>query len=68
MLVQPDGRALQPPALRTPSWIIFVTHEIEDNPRPWGSTRAMLDQTLAKCRDAKLEIMTVKNALALACF
>jgi hypothetical protein len=55
-------------ALRRPSWIIFFTHEINESPTEHGSTPAMLNHVLSRCRKAKLDVMTVKNALALSCF
>lgn len=55
-------------AFRTPCWIIFFTHDIADSPTPYGSTPWMIEEALAKTRAAGFEIMTVKNALARACF
>lgn len=53
---------------RSPSWTIFYTHDIADAPTEFGSTPAMLDETLTKLREAGIEVLTVKNGLARACF
>jgi peptidoglycan/xylan/chitin deacetylase (PgdA/CDA1 family) len=55
-------------ASHKPCWIIFLTHDIDDSPTPYGSTPSMLEDTLAKTRAAGIDILTVKNALARACF
>lgn len=55
-------------AVREPCWIIFVTHDVDDNPSQYGSTPGMLEAALGKVRSAGLDIFTVKNALAMACF
>lgn len=50
-----------------PSWIIFLTHDISDNPTRYGSTPAMLEKTIEKTLAAGIKIDTVTNALELAC-
>jgi peptidoglycan/xylan/chitin deacetylase (PgdA/CDA1 family) len=55
-------------ACRSPSWSIFYTHDIADAPTEYGCTPAMLNETLTKLRKAGIEILTVKNGLARACF
>ena len=44
-----------------------MTHDIADNPTPYGSTPAMLERAIEKTLAAGIKILTVKNALALAC-
>jgi peptidoglycan/xylan/chitin deacetylase (PgdA/CDA1 family) len=54
-------------ASRIPSWIIFLTHDVAENASIWGSRPEMLVAALSKVREAGLEILTVKDALARAC-
>lgn len=51
-------------ALRLQAWIIFVTHDVDCTPSPWGTTPRILYETLAETRAAGIEILTVKDALA----
>ncbi len=46
------------------AWIIFFTHDIDENPSPYGATPQMLENTLASLKDKNIPIMTIKAALA----
>ena len=45
-------------------WLIFFTHDISDDPSPYGATPAMLDHALAALAGAGIEVLPVKHALA----
>jgi peptidoglycan/xylan/chitin deacetylase (PgdA/CDA1 family) len=45
-------------------WLIFFTHDVSDNPSPYGATPAMLDHALAALAAAQIEVLPVKHALA----
>ncbi len=47
-------------------WLVFFSHDVSDNPSPYGATPAMLTHALTCVRQAGIEIMTVKDALAVA--
>jgi peptidoglycan/xylan/chitin deacetylase (PgdA/CDA1 family) len=47
-------------------WIIFFSHDVSEDPSPFGATPAMLDHALRTVRGAGLEILTVRGALAKA--
>ena len=47
-------------------WIIFFSHDVADDPSPFGVNPAMLEHALATVREAGLEILTVRDALARA--
>lgn len=51
-------------AIEAKAWIIFFTHDIDDNPSPYGATLKMLDDTLQTIVDKGIEIKTIKAALA----
>lgn len=42
-----------------PGWLIFYTHDISNDPSPYGSTPAQLEEALALARAAGCEILTV---------
>lgn len=45
-------------------WLVFFSHDVAENPSPYGCTPAMLDHALTCVRQAGLEILPVKEALA----
>jgi hypothetical protein len=47
-------------------WLILYTHDISETPSPYGSTPAMLDWTLAQVAAASIQILPVREALAVA--
>ncbi len=49
-------------------WLILFTHDVSDHPSPYGCTPAMLGEALARIRDAGIEILPVKHAMARAVF
>ena len=47
-------------------WIIFFSHDVSDDPSPFGATPAMLEHAIETVRAAGLDILTVRDALARA--
>jgi len=55
-------------AAATGGWIVFFSHDVCDEPSPYGATPHMLEHALAAVRDAGIEALPVKHALARAAF
>ena len=55
-------------AVRQNGWIIFFTHDVSDDPSPFGATPEMLDHALSAVRKAGIDILPVKHALARVAF
>jgi peptidoglycan/xylan/chitin deacetylase (PgdA/CDA1 family) len=47
-------------------WIIFFSHDVSEDPSPFGATPEMLEHALEMVSGADLEILTVRDALARA--
>ena len=47
-------------------WLFFFSHDVSENPSPYGATPAMLTHALACVRQAGIEIVPVRDALAVA--
>jgi peptidoglycan/xylan/chitin deacetylase (PgdA/CDA1 family) len=45
-------------------WLIFFTHDISDQPSPYGATPGMLEHCIAALKAEGVEILPVKHALA----
>ena len=50
------------------AWVIFFTHDVGDDPSPYGATPAMLEHALDALDRAGIEMLPVKHALARAMF
>ena len=50
-------------AIRTNSWIVFLTHDVSDSPTPYGSTPHMIESTLQLLRAAEIPILPLKDAV-----
>ena len=48
------------------AWIIFYTHDISDDPSPFGSTPAMLSDLLTRLIKARIEILPMREAVKAA--
>lgn len=59
------ARATDP---RRPGWIIFFSHDVSDSPSPYGCTPEMLEWVIDTLKQAGVEILPVKHALARAAF
>jgi len=55
-------------AARSNGWIIFFTHDVSDDPSPFGATPEMLDHALSTVRKAGIDILPIKHALARVAF
>lgn len=55
-------------AKRTNSWMIFLTHDISEQPTPYGSTPEMIATTLHLLQQFEIPMHTLKAAGALAMF
>ena len=47
-------------------WLIFFSHDVSDDPSPYGCTPAMLSHALTCVSQAGIDIVTMKEALAVA--
>jgi peptidoglycan/xylan/chitin deacetylase (PgdA/CDA1 family) len=45
-------------------WLTFFTHDVSDDPTPFGCTPAMLEHALETLQAADIPVLTVKQALA----
>lgn len=50
-------------AVESGSWLILFTHDVSDQPSPWGCTPAALDRLAAYARDAGCDLKTVGAVL-----
>ncbi len=55
-------------ARRENGWLIFFTHDVSDDPSPYGATPQMLEHALDALGAAGIEVLPVKHALARALF
>ncbi|MCB0575924.1 MAG: polysaccharide deacetylase family protein [Saprospiraceae bacterium] len=44
-------------------WLIFYTHDVQDDPTEWGCTPAYFEAVVQKCAEEKIKVLTVNNAL-----
>ncbi|MBX2874348.1 MAG: polysaccharide deacetylase family protein [Saprospiraceae bacterium] len=47
------------------AWVIFYTHDVQENPSPYGCTPAYFEAVVKMCANAKLQVQTVDKALDL---
>lgn len=50
-------------AIRSPGWLIFLTHDVQDAPSPYGTTPAVLDTLVARAIAGGCDVLTVDAAL-----
>lgn len=50
---------------RNPGWLIFFTHDVDDNPSPYGCTRDLFEKLVAYAAEKSCRILPVRNAMAL---
>jgi peptidoglycan/xylan/chitin deacetylase (PgdA/CDA1 family) len=53
-------------ALHSHGWLILYTHDVSDNPTPYGTTPKMLDWALGRVAAARIEMLPVREALPVA--
>lgn len=63
-----DVPALLAQARRENGWIVFYTHDISAQPSRFGSRAEAFEGVVRACREAGIEILPMRNALARACF
>jgi peptidoglycan/xylan/chitin deacetylase (PgdA/CDA1 family) len=51
-------------AVERNAWVIFFTHDVSDDPTPYGATPQMLEHALETLKKAGVETLTVRDALA----
>jgi len=51
-------------AVAKKSWIVFLSHDVSENPSPYGSTPAMIEEALNCLRSASMPVLTMKAAAA----
>jgi len=56
-------RALLDEAVRAPGWVIFFTHDVDDNPTRFGTTPGLLAAAIAAARDAGVPVAPVCEVL-----
>jgi len=49
-------------------WLIFFTHDVSNDPSPFGCTPAMLEHVLKRLTDEAIDILPVTRAMARAVF
>jgi peptidoglycan/xylan/chitin deacetylase (PgdA/CDA1 family) len=48
------------------SWIVFYTHDVSDNPSPYGATEAMLRTVLEGLKAARIPVLPMREAVRVA--
>jgi peptidoglycan/xylan/chitin deacetylase (PgdA/CDA1 family) len=48
------------------AWIIFYTHDVSEDPSPFGSTPAMLSEVLDRLAEARIEVLPMREAVGAA--
>ena len=48
------------------AWMVFYTHDVSDDPSPYGSTPAMLSEVLDRLAEARIEILPMREAVKAA--
>ena len=64
-----DGEAIARAIIRARhdrAWIVFYTHDVSEDPSPYGSTPAMLSEVLERLVDARIEILPMREAVRAA--
>lgn len=50
-------------AVRSPGWLIFLTHDVQEAPSPYGTTPAVLDELVGHAIAKGCDVLTVDAAL-----
>lgn len=53
-------------ALHNNGWISFYTHDVSDSPSEYGATPAMLAEVLDRLAEARIEVLPMREAVAVA--
>jgi len=57
-----DLKKLVAEAAARKSWIVFLTHDVSEQPSPFGTTPGMMENALGLLAAANIPILTLKNA------
>ena len=52
--------------LHDKGWLVLYTHDVSDDPSPYGSTPEMLDWALGRVAAADIEVLPMRDAVAVA--
>ncbi len=52
--------------LEANGWLVLYTHDVSDNPSPYGSTPGMLDWALSRVAAAWIEVLPMREAVKVA--
>ena len=52
--------------LHDKGWLVLYTHDVSDDPSPYGSTPEMLDWALGRVAAAGIEVLPMREAVAVA--
>ena len=44
-------------------WLIFYTHDVQENPTEWGCSPEYFEAVVKKCSELNIKVLTVKEAL-----
>jgi hypothetical protein len=44
-------------------WLIFYTHDVNENPKPYSCTPELLEQVVKFTRDCDLPVITIRDAI-----
>lgn len=61
---QVDLKRVVADAVANKSWIVFLTHDVCENPSPYGSTPAMIENAVKAVNEAGIQILPLKEAAA----
>ena len=50
------------------AWLVFTTHDVEDNPSPWGCTPELLQSVISELCGNGIEILPIKSAVSRVVF
>lgn len=56
--------ALIDEAIRNKAWLIFYTHEVEENPTKYGCTAEFFEQVVNYCHQKRLLVCTINEAIS----
>ena len=51
---------------RENGWLVLYTHDVSDDPSPYGSTPRMLDWALGRVAAAKIDVLPMREAVSVA--
>lgn len=55
-------------AVASSGWAIFFTHDVQDDPSPFGCTPAMLEHALKRLQASAVDVLPVRHAMARTVF